>query len=218
VTLRTYPVYPGLKPTTSRTPIWKTIVKEATSGRELRLGRQAYPRWQYSLSYEFLRDRAALPELQGLLAFYNLCNGQAIEFLYVDADGAPVVDPDTSSVIGTTYSAVANQAFGTGDGSTTFFQLARQLAGGTNQFVEPVWAPTGTPKIKNNGTLLTAGVDYTLSDTGLVQMLAVPAVGRVLTWTGTYAMRCRFTADSVEFKRMVLGLHEAPKVEFISTL
>jgi len=213
----TYPNFPGQKPTTSRTPIWQTVVKESTNGRELRLGRQPYPRWQYSLSYEFLRNRANLRELSDLTAFYSLCRGQAGEFLFIDDDGPAVIDPDTGAQIGTIFSAAADQPFATGDGSAAVFQLTRQIAGSAFAFVEPVWAPTGTPKIKNNGAVVPSS-SYSIGETGLIQFASAPAAGRVLAWTGTYAMRCRFSADTLEFKRMLLGLHEVPKVDLLSIL
>ena len=215
--ISTFPALPGLKPTTSRTPTWKTIIKEAVSGRELRIGRMAYPRWSYSLSFEFLRDRAAARELQSLIAHYNLAGGQRSEFPFVDSEGIPVIDPDTGLVIGSAWSACARQAFGTGDGGTLSFQLARAVSDGSLTYVEPVWLPTGAPKLYDNGTLVSSS-NYSISATGQIQFSAAPASGHALTWTGTYSIRCRYTADTQEFKRMILGFYEAPKVEFISII
>ena len=121
-----FPTFPGLKWGSKKTPYWKNRVQEAVSGKEKRAAYWTYPRYKLDLSYEVLRAGAEA-ELQQLLGFFNARKGNFDSFL--------VSDPDDN--------AVTAQAFGTGDGARTEFQLLRSYGG----FIEPVFDVTGAPAI-----------------------------------------------------------------------
>ena len=104
-----FPVLAGLDWNVIKTPVWKTRIQEAVSGKELRAALMSYPLWKFSLSYTVLRANAANAELQTLMGFFNARQGMFDSFLYTDP----------------TDNSVANQSFGTGDGSTTAFQIGR---------------------------------------------------------------------------------------------
>ena len=191
-----YPSLPGLKPTMRRRPEWKSDIIEAWSGEETVIGRRQFPRWRYTLSYEVLSSTAALPERAQLMAFFNRHRGMGESFLFVDEEDNAVVD----------------QAFGTTDGVTTIFQLVRMI----DDWVEPVWAVTGTPVIKRAGATLTAGTDYTIGSMGQLVLTAAGVSGNALTWTGSYAMRVRFGRDDLEFERFLQGLWQVGSVELLS--
>jgi uncharacterized protein (TIGR02217 family) len=116
-----FPTLPGLKWGTNKQPIWATKVLTAASGRETRGSFQSYPRWKFTLSYEFLRAGGGFSELQQLVGFFNQRMGSFDSFLYRDPNDYQVAD----------------QALGTGDGSRVEYRLVRALGG----FVEPVLAP-----------------------------------------------------------------------------
>jgi len=160
------------------------------------IGRRQFPRWRYTLSYEVLSSTAALPERAQLMAFFNRHRGMGESFLFVDEEDNAVVD----------------QAFGTTDGVTTIFQLVRMI----DDWVEPVWAVTGTPVIKRAGATLTAGTDYTIGSMGQLVLTAAGVSGNALTWTGSYAMRVRFGRDDLEFERFLQGLWQVGSVELLS--
>lgn len=191
-----YPSLPGLKPTVRRRPEWKSEIIEAWSGDETVIGRRQWPRWTYGLSYEVLRSDAALPERAQLMAFFNRHRGAGESFLFVDEEDHAVTD----------------QVFGTTDGYIKTFQLVRTI----DDWIEPVWAPTGTPVIKRGSTTLTQGIDYTLGTMGQVVFQSAPAAGQTLSWTGEYAMRVRFASDSLDFERFLHGLWQVGSVELIS--
>jgi len=191
-----FPTLPGLMFNQTRTPIWKTITRETVSGREFRTGFMASPRYRFKLQFEFLRQDAVNSEFRTLLGFFNSQQGSMISFLYSDPDD----------------NAVTAQAFGTGDASTTQFQLTRTLGG----FAEPVYAVNGTPTIYVNGVAKTAGTDYTIGSTGIVTFTAAPAASAALTWTGSYYWRVRFLQDTTEFNKFMAGLFEAKSIEFES--
>jgi hypothetical protein len=116
-----FPTLPGLKWGTVKAPIWSTKVLTAASGRETRGSFQSYPRWRFTLAYEFLRGGNGFDELQELVGFFNQRGGSLDNFLYRDPADYTVTD----------------QALGVGDGSTAEFRFVRSLGG----FVEPVLAP-----------------------------------------------------------------------------
>lgn len=188
-----FPSLPGLKWGTTKTPIWKTLIQESVSQRELRASFVSYPVYQLSLSYEVLRAATAYQELQSLIGFFNARRGAWDDFLYLDPDDNSVTDFQ----------------FGTGDGSTKIFQIARSYGG----FVEPVQNLNGAPIIKVGGTLKATPADYSVSSTGQVTFLTAPGAGAAVTWSGSYYWRVRFLQDSCDFSVFLKDLWEAKKVE-----
>lgn len=191
-----YPTLPGLKPTIRRRPEWKNEIIEAWSGDETVIARRQFPRWIYSLSYEVLSSAPANNERARLMAFFNRHRGAGESFLFVDEEDNAVVD----------------QAIGTTDGSTRTWQLVRTI----DDWIEPVWATVGTPIIKRAGVALQAGVGYTLGSMGQIVLASAGNAGDALTWTGSYAMRVRFSRDDLEFERFLQGLWSVGQVELIS--
>ena len=101
-----YPTLPGLQFPIGKTPVLRTQVIQAVSGREVRGSYQQYPLYEFSLSYEFLRDNNLGTEADTLLGFVLTVGGMLQSFLYNDA----------------TDNAVTAQTLGTGNGTTTAFQ------------------------------------------------------------------------------------------------
>lgn len=195
-----YPILPGLKPSIKVKPEWKNDVIEAWSGAETVLGRRQYPRYAYTLGYEVLRSAPAFAERQLLLAFFNFHRGRGESFLFVDEED----------------NAVTDERFGTTDGVATLYQLTRTMAYGGMRYQEPVFGYLGTPEIRCGKKLLAPGQDYTLSDNGQVTFASPGAAGQDLTWTGAYAMRVRFSDDTLEFDRFLQGLWQTANVTLIS--
>jgi hypothetical protein len=80
----------------------------------------------------------------------------------------------------------------TGDGTSTQFQLARQIgAGGWDVIQNNNGNPTS---VRVNGTPTGA---YSLSSTGVVTFSSAPASSANLTWAGDIYFLCRFTDDSL---------------------
>lgn len=188
-----FPVLAGLDWNVVKTPVWKTKIQEAISGKELRAAFMSYPLWKFSLSYTVLRADSVNAELQSLMGFFLARQGMFDSFLYTD--------PTDKSVIG--------QNFGTGDGTTTAFQLVRSLGA----FSEPIQNVNGAPTIYVNGTATTA---FTLGSTGIVTFTTAPAAATALTWTGNFYFRCRFLQDSSDFDNFMNNLWALKKLEFQS--
>ncbi len=188
-----FPVLAGLSWNVIKTPVWHTKIQESVSGKELRAAFFSAPLWRFSMSYEILRADAVNAELQSLMGFFLARQGMFDSFLYTDP----------------TDHSVAAQNFGTGDGTTTQFQLVRSLGG----FSEPIQNVNGTPTLDVNGTPTAA---FTLGSTGVITFTTAPAAAAVLTWTGSFYFRCRFDLDSADFSNFMQNLWEMKKLSFQS--
>jgi len=123
-----FPVLSGQGWSVHKRPTFSTIVASHVSGREVRDALYANPIWQFELTFNGLDGTASgqygglgASSLQSLMGLYLQCQGQYGTFLYYDPSDH----------------AVSGQTFGTGDGTTTTFQLQRSLGG----FSEPISQP-----------------------------------------------------------------------------
>src|SRR5579871_6203290 len=80
-----FPALAGLAYPVTRTPVFKTLVQESVSGKENRAALQLYPRWKWSLSFNFLRDDSN-NEFRELLGFFLAQQGAYDSFLFDDVD------------------------------------------------------------------------------------------------------------------------------------
>jgi hypothetical protein len=129
------PVFPQLAGqgwSVHKKPTFSTIVANHVSGREVRGALYANPIWRFELTFDGLDGSTAgqygalgASSLQSLMGLFLQCQGQYGSFLFYDP---------------TDY-VVTAQGFGTGDGTTTTFQLQRTLGG----FSEPVTQPLAPP-------------------------------------------------------------------------
>jgi uncharacterized protein (TIGR02217 family) len=84
--------------------------------------------------------------------------------------------------------------FGTGNGSSTRFQLSRNIHG----YPDIIQNLNGTPTIYVNGTPTTPA---SISSTGVVTFSSAPANNAVLTWSGSFFYLCRFAEDTLDATR-----------------
>ena len=139
-----------------------------------------------------------------LNGFYTLMQGQWDTFLFQD--------PSWCTEIG--------QQFGTGDGTTTAFQL---LGGGGPNYTTiggfdliQNLIPFSGLAIYVNGTLKTLTTDYSVGATGIITFVTAPAAAAVITWTGSYYNRCRFLTDEQEMSQMMNQWWEIKKLQFLT--
>ena len=199
------PVLPGVSYPVSRSPVFASTVQQNISGKETRIALQSFPRWKWELSYNILRSSAALAEYQALVGFFNSRLGSFDTFLYLDADDH----------------SVTGQAIGSGNGSTTVFQLVRAFGG----FVEPMLAPNiaGTINVYLNGTLQSPST-YTVNGWGTsnsngpgsIVFNTAPANGVAITADFSYYWPCRMSADTLATSLMMNQFYEVKKFAFTS--
>jgi uncharacterized protein (TIGR02217 family) len=190
-----FPTLPGVTWRTTWTPIFRTKVQSAVSGREYRASLMANPLYNLTLSYEFLRH-GTKQELRQLVGFFLARRGAFDNFLYR-------LDDDC---------AVTDQQIGVADGVTKSFQLVRSFG---SEFSEPVQNVDAVATVKVNGVAQPAG--YAVSATGMVTFNVAPGAGAI-TWTGSYFYRARFADDQQDFDRFMKNLWEAKTVNLISSL
>lgn len=194
--LAVLPFLPGQSVSVTKAPQWSTEVIRTASGRERRTAYWPYPLWRFELQYEVVRHRPANDELAAMWEFFNLALGQFAPWLFVD--------PSDCQVASTTP-----VQFGTGNGSTTTFQLTRTL----NSFAEPVYGAY-QPVILDNGAPTTASLSF--SPNGQVTFGAPPASGHVLSWFGYFYFGCRFLTDDLGFEQVVPQLWAGKSLKFSS--
>jgi len=151
-----FPKFLGAAFSITKSPRFSTLIQGSASGKELRLALQAMPRWQITLTYEYLYarqrylssnqipDSSALIDPVNLVAndwaalagFFAARQGAFDDFLLDDQDEDPII-------------AAVNGSIGTGDGSTLSYQVQRQL-GSFSEIVQningiPAQPSTWTP-------------------------------------------------------------------------
>lgn len=191
-----FPTFPGLKWGRKKTAVWSTGTQKSASGREFRTAYYSYPQWRFSLSFEVLRTKTAVNELEQLAGFFNARKGSFESFLYEDP----------------TDNAVTDQAIGNTVQGVTRYQLVRSMGG----FIEPVLAVKERPAVKVGGVALTYGRDYTVTDKGVLVFNTPQTPNSPITWTGGFYFRVRFTSDTVDFENVLGSLWAAKKIELTS--
>lgn len=209
-----FPSLPGRAWPVKRSTIWKARTNESESGKESSFTYWSAPRWQWELTYEALRqgNRGALgafAEFAQLAGFFNARSGSLDSFLYADADD----------------NAVAGQALGPGDGTTTSFQLIRAFGG----FVEPVLAPNAVSAVYLAG-VAQSGSSYAVngwgtSAPGTVVFNTAPGAGVAISADFSFYWPVRFgsasssgvvTTEQLNFEAFMSTLYGAKSVKFVS--
>jgi len=142
VAYNVFPTFAGRGWGIKKRPITRTLIQQADSGAEYRTQRYQYPLYEFDIEIPYLTQA----DSDMLIGFYNQQGGPFQPF-YFSADN------DNS---------VSNHAFGTGDGTTTHFQLTK--ANGS-YWSEPIAGVQGTPTIYVNGTFIVQSVSNPIAPT-----------------------------------------------------
>jgi uncharacterized protein (TIGR02217 family) len=203
-----FPALPGLGWSVSKAPRFATRIQKAISGRELRVLDQPYPSWTWTLTYALLRDKHDTRGAGGLGVGYDELRTLAGFFLQQQGAFAPFLFDDT------TDDSVTGQSIGTGDSSTTVFQLVRTFGG----FTEPVVAPNVVSAIYFNAVLQSASGYAVDATSGLVTFTTAPPTGQAITADFTYYFRVRFADDTAEFENFMYQLWSLKQIKLQSVL
>ncbi len=202
-----FPTLKGLEIEIKRTEIWDgTTIQESVSGKRTAIQNWSYPRYAWELSASVLPSSSALnnapasADFQSLMGFFNSRGGRFDTFLYTDTDD----------------NSVTAQALGTGDNTTTGFQLVRTLGG----FVEPVYAPNTVSNVYLNavaqGSSLWAVSTWGSASPGVVTFTAAPTSTQAVTATFSYYWPVRFDENSMTYTRFLQYLYENKSIKFSS--
>ena len=168
-------------------PERRTQVVELASGDEERNASWANSRRRYDVSYGIRRA----DDLAAVVAFFEARNGRLHGFRFRDwsdyRSGPPSQTPSP-----------LDQPIGTGDGTTTAFQLTKRYASGAQAWVRRIVKPVaGTVRVARAGVEAVSGwsVDAT---TGIITFDTAPASGVLITAGFEFDVPVRFDTDRLD--------------------
>ncbi len=166
----------GLK----KNPHFNSIRFKGPAGINAAVALKPYPTWEFEFSLDHItgHEHTAASTVAQMLGTFMATAGGANLFLFTD--------PQDNTVSGA--------QFGVGNGTSTAFQLSRNIAGA----VDIIQNLNGSPSIYVGGTLT---APTSISATGVVTFATAPAAGAVLTWSGSFYYLCRFDNDSIDATR-----------------
>jgi uncharacterized protein (TIGR02217 family) len=168
-------------------PERRTQIVELASGDEERNASWANSRRRYDAAYGIRRA----DDLAAVVAFFEARNGRLYGFRWKDWG-------DYKSCLPSGVPAPADQAIGTGDGTTTAFQLAKAYTSGAETWIRIITKPVvGTVVVALDGVEQASGwmVDAT---TGLITFAAAPANGSAITAGFEFDVPVRFDTDQLD--------------------
>lgn len=192
----------------NREVAFENKISRSASGREVAVSWRELPIITFELNWGGLdanpanvppsqTGAATFTEYDTLVGFYEAQHGSLLPFYFRLSDVTNL--PSDSFVEG--------QQIGTGDGTTTNFQLCRTVA----SYLEPIQMvdPAGQLVVYVNGAPKTAGTDYTLLSAGIVQFTNAPIANAVISADIPWVYLCRFDADNMTTKQWAQSIHDA---------
>lgn len=201
---------------------WATRMQRSVSGREVRVQDFQWPIWNWTLTFEVLRDAwdlrsgtygygPAFPigyspyyELYNIISFFNSMKGATIPFLFTDPTDCDT-DPQGQIPGAIAPDGGAGVTLGVGDGVTGTWRIVGLLGSP----VEPVTVRWVQPPTS------AWGIDST---NGLMFFDPVPAFGATIAVGMSYQQRVRFKADTIESEEFMYQLWTMKKLELISVM
>lgn len=172
-------------------PERRTDVVVLGSGHEERNSRWADSRRRYNAGYGI----KTLDQLHAVLSFFEERRGRFYGFRWRDHS-------DWNSTTPGTQISPTDQTLGTGDGSSTAFQLRKTYGSGFAPWHRTVTKPvSGTVRIAIDGNEQTDGVHFTVNlATGIVTFLSgsIPGTGQQVTSGFEFDVPVRFDSDRLE--------------------
>ncbi len=168
-------------------PERRTTIVELASGDEERNAAWANSRRRYDVSYGIRRA----DDLAKVVAFFEARNGRLHGFRFKDWS-------DYRSCLPSQIPAATDQLIGTGDGTTTSFQLVKHYASGAQVWTRAITKPVaGSVTIALNGALQPSGWSVDPA-TGLVSLAAAPGNGIAITAGFEFDVPVRFDSDALD--------------------
>ncbi len=193
-----FPDLPGQAWPIKKRTRWNTQLDESVSGRETRLARWRYPKYEFELTFNALSSSEEYPgaephSLQNLVSFFNDCQGRANPFVFVDR----------TDFFG------RNEPLGVGDGAKVAFTVQRTL--GRRQ--EPVGWVNNVAAVRVAGAPVSG---WTLTQPNTVTLASAPAAGQVVTIDFWFGYLCRFDDDVLDTDQIMADLFQGLSVKFKS--
>ena len=185
-------------------PERRTDVVMTASGREERNARWANSRRKYNAGYGV----KSLDDIHAIVAFFEERRGRLYAFRFKD-------HTDFKSCKPLQTVSATDQVIGTGDGTTTIFQLLKNY-GTTRPWPRTIVAPVaGTVLVSVNGTATTQFIVDVA--TGLLTFNAgnTPANGAVIAAGFEFDVPVRFDADQIKINLAHFAAGDIPDIPLI---
>jgi len=188
-------------------PARKTEIVTLGSGYEERNAVWANSRRRYDVGYGV----KTLDDLHAVIAFFEARMGRLIGFRLKDFADYKSCSPGVDV-------AATDQSIGTGDGTTTQFQLAKTYASGAGAWSRAIKKPVaGTLLIALDGAAQSSG--FSLDDTtGLVAFATAPASGIAIAAGFEFDTPVRFDTDLLSINLADFAAGEIPSIPIVEIL
>jgi len=187
-------------------PERRTEIVTLGSGAEERNSAWAHSRRRYNAGLGL----RSLDDVHQLIAFFEARHGRLYGFRWKDRADCKSCAPGQSI-------AAADQAIGTGDGTTRAFQLVKTYASGGASYVRAIRKPVAASlRAAVNGVAKAEGTDFTLDTvTGIVSFSAAPASGAAVTAGFEFDVPVRFDTDFLEINLAAFEAGSVPNVPVV---
>jgi uncharacterized protein (TIGR02217 family) len=164
-------------------PLFKTTVLVSASGIEQRIPEFDVSRGEWDIGYGIRGD----DDLAVVIAFFRAMMGKAYSWKFKDWSD---------------YTATT-QNFGTGNGTTTDFQLKKTYSAlndalsPVQSYIRNIYVPRSSGLTVFDNASPVSGSDYDLEAGGIISFDTPPITGHALTWTGEFDCAVRFDIDKL---------------------
>lgn len=179
-------------------PGHSTLITETPSGVENRVSRWAVGKIRIDVGYG-IRSR---DDIYNVIEFARLRSGAAHGFRIKDWTDYNSTTKGRNAIDGGTDPADTDQAIGSGDGTTTQFQLIKTYTDGVapDKVRNITKVRTGTVLVKLNGVAQTLGTHFTVDTTsGIITFTTAPPSGHTITAGYEFDVPVRFSKSIDEW-------------------
>jgi uncharacterized protein (TIGR02217 family) len=197
---------PAISRLNSGGPERQTEIVALASGREERNNRHAHSRRRYNAGFGV----ATLDDIHAIVAFFEERRGRLHGFRWKDH-----ADFKSSAIEGAI--AADDQQIGTGDGTTTAFQLIKTYGTGLRDYARTIAKPVnGSVRIAVAGVEKVTGSDFTVDHaTGMVTIASAPAASAAVTAGFEFDVPVRFDTDSLVINLAAFRAGEIPDIPIV---
>ena len=187
-------------------PERRTDVVTLANGHEERNAPWAHARRRYDAGLGL----RSLDDIAALIAFFEARQGQLFGFRWKDWS-------DFRSCLPSGQISFEDQVIGTGDGTTTAFQLSKTYRSGAQSYGRPISKPVaGTVQVGIEQDILQADVDYRLdATTGVITLAYAPENGQRVVAGFEFDVPVRFDTDRIQTSVASFQAGEAPNVPVV---
>ena len=187
-------------------PERRTDIVTLGSNREVRNARWANSRRKFEAGYGVKTFDA----LSVVLSFFEERRGQLYGFRWRD-------QLDYKSCAPSQTVSPLDQAIGTGDGTTSLFQLTKIYGQSFNPYLRIISKPVdGTVRVAVSGVEKISGTDFTCdAATGLVSFMSPPVAGAAITAGVMFDVPVRFETDFLDVDYSTFQAGQIPKIPII---